>query len=136
MSSNPDLLLIPGMYAEVHLTMEHRDHVVTLPVTAIDVGDGGARRAFVVTAENRVEIRTIDVGIETADKVEVKSGVREGEMVVIGGRCRSCRRAGGQTETVIARGHRRSSRRTSRLNIPYTMSRLRFEIHTSSWWSA
>jgi RND family efflux transporter MFP subunit len=88
---NSDLLLIPGMYAEVHLTMEHRENVVAIPVTAVDIGvvgggESAARRVFVITPENRVEIRTIEAGIETADKVEVKSGVHEGEMVVTGSR--------------------------------------------------
>jgi RND family efflux transporter MFP subunit len=85
---NSDLLLIPGMYAEVHLTMEHRENVVAIPVTAVEMGPGesAARRVFVITPENRVEIRTIEAGIETADKVEVKSGVHEGEMVVTGSR--------------------------------------------------
>lgn len=83
---NANLTLIPGMYAEVHLTLEHREHVVTVPVTAVETGDAGKRRVFVVTAENHVEIRAIETGLETADKVEVKSGVREGELVVTGSR--------------------------------------------------
>jgi RND family efflux transporter MFP subunit len=82
--SNDNLVLIPGMYAEVHLTLDHREKVVTIPVTAVETGEAGKRRAFVVTPENHVEIRAIEAGLETADKVEVKSGVREGELVVTG----------------------------------------------------
>jgi RND family efflux transporter MFP subunit len=76
---NPDWVLIPGMYAEVNLGLERREHVVTIPVTALHDG-----RAFVVTADNRIEIRTIETGLQTADRVEIRSGVKENEMVVVG----------------------------------------------------
>jgi membrane fusion protein (multidrug efflux system) len=41
---------------------------------------------MVVTADQRVEVRKIELGLETADKVEVRSGLKVGDMVVIGGR--------------------------------------------------
>jgi hypothetical protein len=41
---------------------------------------------MVVTPDNRVEIRKIDVGMETADRVEVKSGLNSGDLVVMAGR--------------------------------------------------
>jgi RND family efflux transporter MFP subunit len=76
---NPDWLLIPGMYAEVNLGLERRDHVLAIPVTAVHEG-----RAYIVAADNRVEIRTIETGLQTADQVEIRSGVKEGELVVVG----------------------------------------------------
>jgi multidrug efflux pump subunit AcrA (membrane-fusion protein) len=41
---------------------------------------------MVITPNNRVEVRTISLGIETANKVEVRSGLNEGDLVVIAGR--------------------------------------------------
>ena len=76
---NPDWVLIPGMYAEVNLGLDRREHVVTIPVTAVHDG-----RAYVVTADNRIEIRTIETGLQTADQVEIRSGLKENEMVVVG----------------------------------------------------
>ena len=76
---NRDWVLIPGMYAEVNLGLEHRSHVVTIPVTAVHDG-----QAYVVNANHQVEIRKIETGLETADKVEVRSGVAEGDMVMVG----------------------------------------------------
>ena len=35
---NPNLVLIPGMYAEVNLTPEHRNGVLTVPIPAVDLG--------------------------------------------------------------------------------------------------
>jgi RND family efflux transporter MFP subunit len=82
---NPSLLLIPGMYAEVDLTLDRRDHVLAVPVTAVDL-EGATGRVMVITANNRVEERKVALGMETADKMEVRSGLNEGDMVVIGGR--------------------------------------------------
>ena len=77
---NPDWLLIPGMYAEVNLGLERRDHVLQIPITAAHDGF-----AYIVSTENRVEIRKIESGLQTAEKVEVRSGIKEGELVVVGG---------------------------------------------------
>lgn len=90
---NPSLVLIPGMYAEVNLTLERRSAVLSVPVLAVDVDsddkDGGRAstgNVMVVTANNRVETRKIQLGIETADKFEVRSGLNAGDAVVLSGR--------------------------------------------------
>lgn len=84
---NPSLILIPGMYAEVNLTLDSRAHVVVVPVPAIEVGsDDSSGRVFVVTPENHVEIRKVKLGLQTATKVEILSGLHAGDMVVIGNR--------------------------------------------------
>ena len=94
---NADLILIPGMYAEVTLTLSRRNAVLTVPITAVDVDaeaaamSGGsdapaAGHVMVVTPNSRVEVRKIELGLETANLVEVRSGLNEGDMVVIGSR--------------------------------------------------
>jgi RND family efflux transporter MFP subunit len=84
---NADLLLIPGMYAEVHLTLDRRKRVLTIPVAAIDLGsDASSAQVVVITSDNYVEIRKVQLGLETATKVEVRSGLQEGDLVVIGNR--------------------------------------------------
>ncbi len=84
---NADLLLIPGMYAEVHLTLDRRDKVLTIPVAAIELGGNGkTAQVAVITTGNQVELRKIQIGLETATRVEVVSGMKEGEMVVISNR--------------------------------------------------
>jgi membrane fusion protein, multidrug efflux system len=40
----------------------------------------------VVTAENRIEPRKIALGMETSNHVEVRSGLKTGDLVVIGNR--------------------------------------------------
>jgi RND family efflux transporter MFP subunit len=94
---NPNLVLIPGMYAEVDLSLAQRNSVLAIPVTAVDLDNeasqpGGGKaaaakgRVMVVTPNERVEVRQIELGLETANKVEVRSGLNEGDMVVIGSR--------------------------------------------------
>jgi RND family efflux transporter MFP subunit len=76
---NPTWVLIPGMYAEVNLGLERREHVLTIPIAAVHEG-----QAYVVSSDNRIEVRKIEIGLETADKVEIRSGVKGNEMVVVG----------------------------------------------------
>ncbi len=76
---NASLLLIPGMYAEVNLTMERRDGALAIPLAA-----AADSKVVVVTANNLVEVRKVQLGIETANFVEVRSGLKQGELVVIG----------------------------------------------------
>lgn len=94
---NPSLVLIPGMYAEVDLSLAQRNAVLAVPVTAVDLDNeaaqpGGGKPAaakghvMVVTPNDRVEVRQIELGLETANKVEIRSGLNEGDMVVIGPR--------------------------------------------------
>lgn len=84
---NPSLILIPGMYAEVNLTLDSRAHAVAVPVPAIEVGsDETSGQLFVVTPGNQIEIRKVKLGLQTASEVEILEGVQAGEMVVIGSR--------------------------------------------------
>jgi RND family efflux transporter MFP subunit len=88
---NPTLVLIPGMYAEVNLTLDRRNKVLAIPVIAVDLDNASSPAAqtgqvMVVTANNRVERRRVTLGIETANHVEVRSGLNEGDSVVLSGR--------------------------------------------------
>jgi RND family efflux transporter MFP subunit len=83
---NPSLILIPGMYAEVNLTLAQRNRALAIPVMSVDLEGPAAGRVMVVTPNNRVEWRRIAVGLETSNWVEVRSGLNEGDTVVLSGR--------------------------------------------------
>jgi RND family efflux transporter MFP subunit len=84
---NPNLVLIPGMYAEANLTLDRRTNVLSIPILAVDLGsDETSGQIAVVTPENRIEIRKVQLGAQTETKVEVRSGLREGEPVVTSNR--------------------------------------------------
>jgi RND family efflux transporter MFP subunit len=83
---NPSLELVPGMYAEVDLKTEQRKRVLSVPVEAID-GSGSATRVFVVSAAGAIDIVPVRIGIENAQRVEIRTGeIREGDRVVVGPR--------------------------------------------------
>ena len=85
--TNPSLVIIPGMYAEVDLNLDSRHGVLVVPVTAVDVGsDESSGQVAVVTPENHIEIRKVQLGLETATRVEIRSGLKEGDLVVVGTR--------------------------------------------------
>src|ERR1035438_2717199 len=65
---NPGLILIPGMYAEVDLTLNRAMQVLSVPVTAVDLDEGGSSsdsnsspasgKVMVVTDGKRLERRS------------------------------------------------------------------------------
>lgn len=81
---NPDNLLKSGMLAEVQLSTEKKDGVLTLPRAA--VVEKGARRVVFTVDENLVVHETaIEVGLESRERVEIIKGVALGDKVVIKG---------------------------------------------------
>jgi len=82
---NRDRVLVPGMYAEATLVLEEKDNAVAVPLQAIE-RTGEATSVDVVTPENKVDMRTVKLGIETSTDAEVLGGLAEGEMVVVGDR--------------------------------------------------
>jgi len=80
-------VLIPGMYAQASLTLDHRTKVLTIPIPAVDFGkDEKFGQVMVVTQQNRTEIRKVELGPQNESKVEVRSGLQEGDQVVTGNR--------------------------------------------------
>jgi RND family efflux transporter MFP subunit len=77
---NPDSQLTPGMYASVSLTLEEHASALCVPVQAVR-----SDTVFVVGAGGRLERRAVKVGLETPERVEVLDGVKEGDLVVVGG---------------------------------------------------
>lgn len=78
---NPKLALIPGMYATVVLKADQHPNAVAIPTEAVT---GGKSIVYVVNNDNEVEQRTVTLGLETPTKYEVLSGVKEGELVLVG----------------------------------------------------
>jgi RND family efflux transporter MFP subunit len=83
---NPTLLLVPGMYAQVNLITEQRKNVLSIPAEAID-GSGDSARVYTVEPSGIVQIVPVRLGIETAQRTEVRSGnLKEGDSVIVGSR--------------------------------------------------
>jgi RND family efflux transporter MFP subunit len=80
---NPHYHLQPGMYAEVHLSTNSIPDALTIPIQAVKRGEDGAS-VLVVDAQNRVESRAVQIGVESSNNVEILSGLSQGEKVIVG----------------------------------------------------
>jgi multidrug efflux pump subunit AcrA (membrane-fusion protein) len=78
---NTDAALKPGTFARVHVESGKVDDVLTLPYAALQYRYG-VNRVFVVKGD-RLVLRELQVGERLGDRIEVKSGVQEGEPVAI-----------------------------------------------------
>ena len=91
---NGNLKLIPGMYASVTLRLEHREKTLVVPVQA--VSREKTSTVLVINKENRIEERTVSLGLETPHRIEVLAGLSENDLVMIGSRTQV--KAGQQVE--------------------------------------
>ncbi len=83
--ANPQRVLVPGLYAEATLTLEHRENVLALPLEAVNRTASGAV-VLVVDSSGKLEERKVELGLQTAQASEILSGVNEGDEVVVSDR--------------------------------------------------
>lgn len=82
---NPDHLLLPGMFARVQLEQAIDQNAVTVPQRAAALNGNGTATVMVVTADNKVEARTIKLGDAIDDKWIVTDGLHAGDTVIVEG---------------------------------------------------
>jgi len=82
---NPDRVLIPGLYAEADVALEHRDDIPAIPLQGIN-HEGEKTTVLVVNRDSEIEDRPITLGIQTATDAEVVSGLNGGEQIVVSDR--------------------------------------------------
>jgi len=91
--------LMPGLYAEATIVLEKKDHALAVPLQAVNHA-GEQATVFVVGPSNKIEVRNVTVGIQTATDAEILSGLKEGETVVISDR--SSLKAGEEVRPQVA----------------------------------
>lgn len=77
-------LLKDGMFAQVLIAGAESTEVVTVPKSAV-YDDAGRKYVYVFLGGERFEQRDAVVGIETAERVELKTGLKAGDRVVVNG---------------------------------------------------
>ena len=86
---NPDLSLNPGMYAETRIQLLQKNDALILPAQAVvqsgDPSNGNPSYVLVVDATNHVEKRSVILGIQTSNRVEITSGLQTGDKVIASG---------------------------------------------------
>jgi Cu(I)/Ag(I) efflux system membrane fusion protein len=82
--ANPDLALLPDMYADVDIATGSDESVAAVPQSAII--DSGARQVVIVDkGDGRFEPRDVKLGRKGDGYVEIMSGLEEGETIVVNG---------------------------------------------------
>ena len=81
---NKDLSIDPGMYANTQLQLDHADDVLTIPVEALVLRDN-KDIVYVLDSSNHVHPRTVEVGLRGSRLAEIRSGLAEGDRVIVGG---------------------------------------------------
>lgn len=74
---------LPGMYAEVTLTVDHREDVALVPKGAI-VHDEEQTYVFVPEADKVRRVR-VELGLQDAERVEILKGLGAGDAVIVAG---------------------------------------------------
>lgn len=82
---NPNGSLIPGMYAEVHLHLRARPYVLSVPLDAVD-GIGTTAKQVWAVRNNIVRLTPVTTGLETSSRIELLSGLKAGDEVIVGRR--------------------------------------------------
>lgn len=92
---NTERLLLPGMFAAVRAMLPSVSDVVVVPTTAVDhslygdsvyvVRDNKDERGAAKTIAERA---TVEIGPQSRDVIEIRSGVKPGDKVIISGQVR------------------------------------------------
>ncbi len=80
---NDDGTLLPGMYAEVHLHLADRHNVLSVPLDAVDGLGTAVEQAYVVRS-GVVHVTQVTTGLQSPTRLEILSGLRAGDQVVVG----------------------------------------------------
>ncbi len=82
---NPDLALLPGMFATVRIKAPRKENVLIIPEEAV-IPTGEREVVFVAEGQGHFSLREITTGLSgDGGLVEVRDGLKEGELVVLSG---------------------------------------------------
>jgi RND family efflux transporter MFP subunit len=79
---NPDGRLLPGSFGEVHFAIGSNVDKVTVPTNAMLFRSQGAQVA-VVGADNKVQLRPINIGRDYGSTLEILGGVSTSDQIII-----------------------------------------------------
>lgn len=81
---NPNYEIVPGMYAYVELPTARSVNVLAVPVQAVRLSGNDTGMVMVVNRQDTIEQREVKIGLETANDVQIASGLVENELVIFG----------------------------------------------------
>jgi RND family efflux transporter MFP subunit len=81
-ADNPNDVLQPGSYTEVHFSLPPQSNVLNIPTSALIFRQNGLEVA-VIGQEDRIELKKVSIGRNLGSSVEVLSGLAPSDRVVI-----------------------------------------------------
>lgn len=79
---NPNREIVPGMYAYAKLVLQEHANTLVVPVQVLQQGPTAAT-VFRVGHDNKVQQVTVTLGLQTAARAEILSGLNEGDELVV-----------------------------------------------------
>jgi membrane fusion protein (multidrug efflux system) len=83
--SNPQYMLLPGMYAQVELTQAVRENSILVPQKAVQFNHQGEATVFMLGADSVAQLRVITIGRHVGQDWLVLDGLSHGEQVIVSG---------------------------------------------------
>jgi len=84
---NEDLVLWPGRFVEVALTLTSEPNAIVVPVVAVQTGQQG-QYVFVVKPDKTIEMRPVELARTLNNEAVIRKGLAAGESVVTDGHIR------------------------------------------------
>jgi RND family efflux transporter MFP subunit len=81
---NPKYEIVPGMYAYVQLPVRSAANALALPIQAVEFNGHDQGKVMLVSPQDEIEARHVQLGLQTANQVQIVSGLQEGDQVVFG----------------------------------------------------
>jgi len=82
MIQNPNPRLRPGMSVSLTVPIARADDAISVPISAVFKGEGTKKVVYVKNGME-TERREVSVGVTNFDYAEIKSGVQEGESILL-----------------------------------------------------
>ena len=83
--ANPGEKLKPGASVRVSIIAETIQDTIVIPAAALLNSDDGTTKVMVITSDNIAHERHVSVGVRQGIRVQIVSGLTEGEQVVVSG---------------------------------------------------
>lgn len=97
------------MTASVSFVAGRKEDALLIPVAAVRESPKGGKRVLVPGADGKPEPRDIETGLESGDRIEVVSGLRAGESVLLGLRRYHPQRGPDSSPLTMGTGRRQGS---------------------------
>ncbi|TMH32660.1 MAG: efflux RND transporter periplasmic adaptor subunit, partial [Betaproteobacteria bacterium] len=85
MFPNPKSVLLPGMFVRARIEEGVNENAILVPQAGVTHNPQGQATAFVAGPDNKVQLRTLQLGATHGDRWVVETGLNEGDRVIVAG---------------------------------------------------